>query len=178
MTRNGGSAGDGATERGSVDLAAKIDHLFNTLYPAGRGPYSYKEVADGIAARTGERVNPTTLWKLRTGKADNPTKRVIEGLAAFFGVDPGYFFDDEVSQAVGDELETLALLRDSGIRRAHLRALAGLSPEAVQVVAQVIQSTAALEASHGRPRPARDAAGPRPADRDGDRGDGQGEGGA
>jgi ESX-1-secreted protein regulator len=134
----------------TTGLAAKIDYLFKTVYPAGRGPYSYKEAAAGIERATGEAVSDTTLWKLRTGKSDNPTKRIIEGLAAFFGVNPAYFFDDEAAKAVGHEVELLAVLRDAGMRGAQLRSLAELSPQALDMVAQLIESTAELERQHQR----------------------------
>jgi transcriptional regulator with XRE-family HTH domain len=140
----------GSTPQGLPDLAAKIDHLFTTVFPAGRGPYTYKEVAEGIEKVTGEPVSDTTLWKLRTGKANNPTKRIIEGLAAFFGVNPAYFFDDETARQVGDEIRLLALLRDSGVRGAQLRSFVDLSPEARDMIAQLIKSTAELERRHAQ----------------------------
>lgn len=135
----------------TLDLAGKIDYLFRTVYPAGRGPYSYKEAAEGIAKASGEPVSDTTLWKLRTGKSDNPTKRVLEGLAVFFGVAPAYFFDDDTSEAVGTEVELLALLRDAGVTGAQLRSFVELSPESREMVAQLIANTAKLERRQ-RPR--------------------------
>lgn len=75
-------------------LAARIDHLIATVHPAGRGPYSYQEVADGIRAQGGPTISAQYLNQLHRGRRDNPTKQHLEALARYFGVPVGYFFDD------------------------------------------------------------------------------------
>lgn len=126
-------------------LARKVDYLFRRMHPVDRGPYSLQEAAIAIEEQTGEKVSHNTLWKLRTGKHDNPTKRVLEALATFFGVPPSYFFDDEVFRAVEEQIELLTVLRDTGVRSAQLRSFLRLSPEAQQMVGELIESTARLE---------------------------------
>lgn len=130
-----------------IDLADKIDLLFKTIHPAGRGPYSLQEAADGIERLTGEKVSHNTLWKLRTGKSDNPTKRVLEGLAAFFGINPGYFFEENIGDEMRSQIELLGMLRDTGLRGAQLRAFFELSPEGQELVAEMIVRTVRLEKS-------------------------------
>jgi len=132
-------------DAGMPPLARKIDFLFRAVHPAGRGPYTHQEAAAAIEDLTGEKVSHNTLWKLRTGKHDNPTKRVLEALAAFFGVPPAYFFDDEVFKTVEEQVELLVLLRDDAVRGAHLRNFLELSPEAQKMVGELIESTARLE---------------------------------
>ncbi|RFS85968.1 XRE family transcriptional regulator [Actinomadura spongiicola] len=126
-------------------LARKVDFLFRQVHPSGRGPYSLQEAASAIEKLTGEKISHNTLWKLRTGRHDNPTKRVLEALATFFGVPPSYFFDEEVFRAVEEQIELLTVLRDTGVRGAHLRGFLRLSPEAQQMVGELIESTARLE---------------------------------
>ena len=126
-------------------LASKVDYLFRRMHPEERGPYSLQEAATAIKELTGEKISHNTLWKLRTGKHDNPTKRVLEALAAFFGVPPSYFFDDEVFKAVEEQIELLTMLRETRVRGAHLRSFLRLSPEAQQMVGELIESTARLE---------------------------------
>ena len=128
-----------------LPLARKVDWLFRRIHPAGRGPYSLQEVAVAIEEMTGEKISHNTLWKLRAGKHDNPTKRVLEALAAFFGVPPSYFFDDEIFRTVEEQLEVLVMLRDTEAHGAHLRSFLQLSPEAQQMVGELIESTARLE---------------------------------
>jgi transcriptional regulator with XRE-family HTH domain len=115
---------DGSTERRT--LADKLNHLFETVHPRGRAPYSNNEVAAAMG------VSGTYIGQLRKGLRDNPTKRHIEGIAAFFGVDPAYFFDDEVTDRIDQRLALLVRLRDAGATNVAAR-LVGLSPGMLEV---------------------------------------------
>jgi transcriptional regulator with XRE-family HTH domain len=76
-------------------LARRLDHLFRTVHPAARKAYTPAEVATAMNEAADERVTSGTyLWQLRTGRKDNPTYKVLMGLASFFGVSPTYFFED------------------------------------------------------------------------------------
>jgi transcriptional regulator with XRE-family HTH domain len=125
-------------------LAARLDHLFKLVHPRDRGEYSYREVAHGIAESTGVAISPSYVWQLRMGQKDNPTKRHIEALAAFFGVAPSYFFDESESARVDSELAALASLRDGGVQAIALRAT-GLSSESLRLIADLIERTRVLE---------------------------------
>src|SRR6266540_436032 len=59
-------------------LADKLDHLFRSVHPRGRGEYTYAEVAKAIEDRGGPTVSATYIWQLRKGRRDNPTKRHLE----------------------------------------------------------------------------------------------------
>jgi len=119
-------------------LAQKINHLYHTIHPSGRGEYSNEEVATAIRTNGGPTISATYLWQLRKGIRDNPTKKHLEALADFFGVSPAYFFDEEAVARIDAELEFLAALRDSQVREIALRAF-GLSPEFLSSVAEMIQ---------------------------------------
>jgi transcriptional regulator with XRE-family HTH domain len=80
-------------------LADKLGHLFQTVVPAGRGPYSVEEVAKTITD-SGVPISGSYIWLLRKGQRDNPTLRHLTALARFFGVPPAYFFDDSVTSDV------------------------------------------------------------------------------
>jgi len=119
-------------------LARRLSHLFRTAHPADREGYSPAEVAAAINEAAGERVTSGTyLWQLKTGRRDNPTIKVILGLAEFFRVSPTYFFEDA---AVGrGELppEMVAALQDDAVRDIALRA-AGLSEVSLKVIAETV----------------------------------------
>jgi transcriptional regulator with XRE-family HTH domain len=125
-------------------LAERLDHLFRTIHPRGRGEYSYEEVAEAIRARGGPTISATYLWQLRKGVRDNPTKKHLEVLADFFGVSPAYFFDDEAAARIEAELELLVALRDRPVRQLALRAF-GLSPESLAAIAEMIERVRQLE---------------------------------
>lgn len=125
-------------------LAQKLDHLFRTVHPRGRGEYSYAEVAVGIKDRGGPTVSASYLWELRTGRADNPTKKHLEALADFFGVNPSYFFDEGSVARIEAQLDLLAALRDAGVREIALRA-SGLSPRGLAALRGVIEHIRQVE---------------------------------
>lgn len=125
-------------------LAQKLDHLFRTVHPRDRGPYSYAEVAKAIEERGGPTVSSTYIWQLRTGVRDNPTKRHLEALADFFGVSPAYFFDDAEAARIDARLLLLTMLRDTGARQIAAR-LPGLSTDSIEVLADMVAHLRHLE---------------------------------
>jgi transcriptional regulator with XRE-family HTH domain len=110
-----------------------------------REQYSHDEVARACREATGESFSTTYLWQLRTGRRDNPTKRHLEALAQFFQVSPAYFFDDEQSAKIAEELELLGALRDAGVRNVALRAVT-LSPAGLDTINDMIDAIARREA--------------------------------
>jgi len=149
----------GDTRRPPPSLAAKLDRLFRAVRPAGRGEYSYQEVADAIRGEGGPTISATYLWQLRKGLRDNPTRNHLAALARFFGVSPAYFFDEDAAEVVDAQLSLLAAMRDASVRSVALRA-AGLSVEslaAVQAVIDHARRLEGLEADASTDRPEADA---------------------
>lgn len=130
-------------------LTQRIDHLFETVHPKGRKPYSHQEVADGILAAVGPDpdgsapISPSYIWQLRTGVKENPTRRHIALLAAFFDVSPLYFFEDEYDLGI-DQIELARILRDPKVL-ALTRAAAGLSDASLEAGTALIQSLHRIE---------------------------------
>ena len=80
-------------------LASRLEHLFaNKLRPDGRR-YSQDDVVQGCRGE----ITRVYLWKLRTGRARNPSMRVIQALANFFGVSVDYFSRADVDQLFEDQ---------------------------------------------------------------------------
>ncbi|MFB4193373.1 helix-turn-helix domain-containing protein [Streptomyces carpaticus] len=134
-------------------LAEKIDYLFVTVHPKGRGPYSYEEAASGIRAAGGPTISASYIWQLRTGVKDNPTMKHLEALAGFFGVPPSYFFNEESSERVAAELSTLAAMRDNQVRSVAMRA-SGLSAETLRTIQDFIERARTLEGLKDNDSPA------------------------
>ncbi|MFC4011360.1 XRE family transcriptional regulator [Nonomuraea purpurea] len=107
-------------EEGGRTLADKLNHLFATIHPGGRGPYSNTEVAAGISANGGS-ITDAYIGLLRSGKRGNPTYNHLKGLAEFFGVSVNYFFDDEVAAKIDAELELVTAMRDNDVQQIALR---------------------------------------------------------
>jgi transcriptional regulator with XRE-family HTH domain len=125
-------------------LADKLNHLFATVHPASRGPYSNDEAAAAIREQGGPTISGTYLWLLRKGQRDNPTLKHLEALATFFGVPPAYFLDDAATAKVDAELDLLNAMRDVGVHNVALR-LAGLSAKSLQSIVDVVERVRELE---------------------------------
>src|SRR3954447_17395503 len=136
------------TEPDRSSLADKIDQLFHVVRRPDRDQYSHEEVARACREATGESFSTSYLWQLRTGRRDNPTKRHLEALAQFFGVPPVYFFDDEQSRKIAEELALLGALRDAGVRDLALRAVT-LSSDGLDTISDMIDAIARREAGRG-----------------------------
>jgi transcriptional regulator with XRE-family HTH domain len=137
-------------------LAERLDRLFRTVHPGGRGEYTYEEVAAAIRDQ-GTMISHTYVWQLRKGIRDNPTKRHLEGLAQFFGVPASYFLDEDTSE-VDAQLELLTALRGSQVRTMALRA-ADLSPQGLAAIQAMVEHARSLE---GLPAESTDSTGTDP----------------
>ncbi|MCW2942111.1 MAG: family transcriptional regulator [Actinomycetia bacterium] len=131
----------------SETLANKIEWLIQNMWPADAPPAKNNiDTAAAIAAATGEEISSTTVWKLRTGRQDNPQLRTLTALATFFGVPIGYFGFAAEAEPIDDDLTLKALLRElhaGTISPDVLRALVDLPPDVRWVVDEMILAAAA-----------------------------------
>jgi transcriptional regulator with XRE-family HTH domain len=140
-------------------LAGKLNHLFANATARGGQEFSNEQVAAAIVA-TGVTISQSYIWQLRKGKKDNPTFKHLQALAAFFGVPVSYFFDDEVTDRVDQQLEEVkaeqARLHEiMGSSDAQLMALrAGeLSPAGRRQVMDLLDVVHRLEQAEKDTRP-------------------------
>ena len=112
----------------SKTFAARLNRLFETVYPPGRGQHTSAEVIAALKAE-GITMSAPYLSQLRSGNRTNPSASTMAALANFFRIKPAYFTDDEYFEKLDQELTLLAEMRDDGVRRIAARAV-GLSPEA------------------------------------------------
>ncbi|MGW3960118.1 XRE family transcriptional regulator [Amycolatopsis sp. NPDC005003] len=94
-------------ERPGRDFADKLNHLFAVTKSPEGDEISNDFAADSITA-AGTKISGTYIWQLRKRKRDNPTIKHVEGLGRFFGVPVNYFFDDDVTDRVDQQLRDLA----------------------------------------------------------------------
>jgi transcriptional regulator with XRE-family HTH domain len=129
---------------GSV-IAERLDHLLTTVHPAGRGPFTLREVADAINAEAGANImSAAYLSQLRNGQRAEPSHSRLAAIAKFFGVDIEYFSDSVAADEADRQLEFLTAMRDAGVRSVALRA-AGLSEASLTAVRAVIENARRLE---------------------------------
>ncbi len=114
------------------DFAKKLRRLFEEIRKPDGTQYTQTEVVEntkGVLTRV-------YLWKLLTGRATNPSLRVIQVLAEFFGVDPNYFFDNEEMKEI---LATESREQDAFIEQIALRS-PELDDDAKKAVLHMIES--------------------------------------
>jgi hypothetical protein len=143
----GGGEVDGQPDAGSArSLAEKIEWLIQHVWPTDAPPPDTNaEVAAAISAVSGEEMSSTSIWKLRTGRGENPTLKTMTALSVFFKVPLGYFGEDEEAESMADQVAMLALLRDSGVTGVALRSLAELSPHSRHMIIEMIESAGRME---------------------------------
>ena len=112
----------------SKTFAQRLNQLFDTVYPPGRGRHSSAEVIAALKAE-GITISAPYLSQLRSGNRTNPSTATMAALANFFRIKPAYFTDDDYSEKLDRELTWLANMRDEGVRRVAARTV-GLSAEA------------------------------------------------
>ncbi|MEU4745703.1 hypothetical protein AB0G02_35285 [Actinosynnema sp. NPDC023658] len=98
-----------------------VKHLFDTVYPVHRGPFSPEEVAARISAGPYGSISANYLRELLAGTSDNPRLKHVLGLAEAFGAAPAYFFDDELAARVDEQLETRLAMDKLGVNTVILR---------------------------------------------------------
>ena len=120
----------------STTFAARLNRLFDTVYPPGRGPHTSAEVIAALKAE-GITMSAPYLSQLRSGNRTNPSSATMAALANFFRIKSAYFTDDEYYEKLDKELAWLATMRDEGVRRIALGA-SGLPAQAQQEIAERI----------------------------------------
>lgn len=148
VDRSAGTGEGQAAPSAVTSLEDKLNHLFATIRRPGGAKHTSAEVAAFVTEHTGEKCSREYLSQLRNGKKSNPTKRVLEGLAAFFDITPAYFFDDAKSTAIRAQLDLAVALREDTVRQAALlevtttlqQHVQNLSPDQLGVIADMIRS--------------------------------------
>lgn len=133
------------------ELAAQLNHLFATIPQADGTEYTNKAAAAALSD-DGVQVSVQHLWHLRTGRADNPSFRLLAGVARLFGVPIAYFSDPEVEAQVQAELATLAALRRTGVK-SLLNRTQGVSPQNMKHIEGILEQIRRVEGLDEPPDP-------------------------
>jgi transcriptional regulator with XRE-family HTH domain len=120
----------------STTFSARLNRLFDTVYPPGRGPHTSAEVIAALKAE-GITMSAPYLSQLRSGNRTNPSTTTMAALANFFRIKSAYFTDDDYYEKLDKELVWLSTMRDESVRRIAVRTI-GLSPQARQNVAEKV----------------------------------------
>src|SRR5438445_13122529 len=95
-------------------FAQRLTHLISTVHPPDREPYSYREIAAGIASRGGPSISAQYINQLSNGTRGRGgvKSQYVHALAQFFGVPDAYFLDDETAERGDSQIAALTVWRD------------------------------------------------------------------
>ncbi|NED47129.1 helix-turn-helix transcriptional regulator [Amycolatopsis sp. SID8362] len=130
-------------------FAERLAHLIATVHPPDRKPYSYREIATGVADQTGVSMSATHVQQLAVGARKDPKRSHIQALAQFFGVPVTYFFDDEVAGQVDQQVEDVVAWRDAEARTLAQRAMR-LSPRDRETVTALLDQLSSYDDTRRR----------------------------
>lgn len=141
---NGGGDLTGAVD-GLPELADKLNHLFATVPRSVTSTRAHSnESAAEALEQYGIRVTKTHLSHLRAGRRDNPSARLLAGIAQLFGVPIAYFFDENLEREVNQQLATLVAMRDARVKNLMMRAQ-GVSSESLGQIEGILDQIRRLE---------------------------------
>ncbi|GAA1115662.1 hypothetical protein [Arthrobacter flavus] len=120
-------------------LAHKINLLLATRLDESGRPYNFHAVADGTRA-AGYMLTQVKWLRLRKGQTKVVPDACLQGIAAVFDVDPEYLLreDAPLPPEVEVMLPQARINRLAEIRDFATRALAGLDPEVLREITEVI----------------------------------------
>jgi tripartite-type tricarboxylate transporter receptor subunit TctC len=129
--------------------AGRLRHLVATVHPRSRGPYTDQEIADGSNTKAGAvLVTAEQVAALREGRTASAQSRQIDAVAAFIGVAPQYFQDDELAARVDEQLEQLSALvelRARGVVSFRACSRDGYEPSPKAILAMIEHAREATE---------------------------------
>ncbi|WP_029119500.1 MULTISPECIES: helix-turn-helix transcriptional regulator [unclassified Mycobacterium] len=110
-------------------VAGRLNRLFDTVRPPGRGPLRNYEVIKALRAR-GIEMSAPYLSQLRSGRRTHPRLDMLRPLADVFGVSVAYFTDADsaYTRYLEAELCWLEMAHDPQVR-AITTALLTLPPD-------------------------------------------------
>lgn len=131
-------------------LAERLDTLFTTVPRSDDSSqfHTSASVAEELS-KQGIEVTPNHIRALRTGRRNNPSFRLLVGLAELFHVPIDYFVDDSVAKEIQESLDALVAIRGTAVQQIMLRAH-GVSSESLDSVLNLLDQIRRIEGLEGQ----------------------------
>lgn len=104
----------------TISFANRLRHLFDTVHPSNRGPYTQTEVVDMLRF-SGSKMTTGYMSQLLSGKRTSPGLDIVRDICRVFCVPMDYFSDDEIYEQVNKDIAWLQSVRDSKDQRVAAR---------------------------------------------------------
>ncbi|HET9648707.1 MAG TPA: helix-turn-helix domain-containing protein [Microlunatus sp.] len=129
---------------GLPHLADRLNMLFARVpRPGTNQRYTNERAAEELTA-AGVSVSGAYLSLLRSGKKNNPTARLLAGIAELFQVPITYFFDADEAERITQQLDLVVALRNAGVQGIVSRA-AGVSDAGIANLAAILEQIRKME---------------------------------
>ncbi|MDH6284557.1 helix-turn-helix domain-containing protein [Prescottella agglutinans] len=96
----------------STSFAERLRHLFETVHPKDRGPYTQTEIVDMLRF-SGSKMTTGYMSQLLNGKRTSPGLEVVRDICRVFRVPMDYFGDEETYEEIKQQIAWIQNLRDS-----------------------------------------------------------------
>lgn len=122
-------------------LASRLEAMRLKTGAKGRKALTWGQIAKEINSAAGDEViSPSFLYNLANGTKDNPTRRHLAVLAAYFGAPVSYFFEDDLSDGLSaNDVELAKAINDPRVRALALAA-AGLPNQSLDALRTVVDA--------------------------------------
>ncbi len=115
-------------------FADRLNFAFRTITQEDGAEYTPEDIQEA----SDKAVTASYVWRLRSGKADNPTIKVVKVLSDFFGVQPSFFLDD-LKEDEADSAPNRILMRSAGLSEADQQILLEMAKQIKRVRAEYSQ---------------------------------------
>lgn len=132
-----------ANDDGIADFAPRLNGLFERVPDENGRPYTNTAAVARLKAR-GINCSLSYMGMMRDGQKNNPSARLLNGIAELFGVPVSYFFDRELANRIDAEIDSLIAKRDDEIQGMMAR-MVGVSPSGKATVAALIAQVRKIE---------------------------------
>lgn len=124
-------------------LSDRLNRLFERIPSPTRQLYTNAAAAAELT-EAGTPITAMYMGELRSGKKDNPSFKVLAGIARMFGVKLDYFTDDSYAAEIDRQINQLILARDNRIEGMMTR-VTDLSDEGIENLDGIIRQIRKLE---------------------------------
>lgn len=118
-------------------FAERLRTLVSSVHAPDERPFTQMEIVAGIRELGGE-ISQQYLSELLRGVSSDPSERIVDYLAKFFGVSPAYFVDDTEYQRTNDYIDLVRRLGDSEVLAVSARAI-DLPTEAIERISRAVE---------------------------------------
>lgn len=124
-----------------MELAGRLNKLFDVMHPVGAPEVSNATVAAAVAEQSGISITSEKLGRLRDSSEKSPGTDVLLAIAEFFGVSAAYLTDVDLDPSIDAQLNLLRALREHRVLgMMTCRGNGPLSPEILNSLADTLNS--------------------------------------